>query len=339
MMGLSGVVTSSVRVSCNTASQTYFALSLPNPCFSIMTEPPIRIATRKSPLAIWQAEWVASELTALGHQCLLVPLSSLGDSDLRPITSSTEVGLFTKRIQQAVIDGHADIAVHSLKDLPTVEYDTVHVAAIPPRADVHDRLISGKNWGFDDIPTGAIIGTSSRRRAAQLLHARPDLDIRPIRGNVQTRIDQVTRGDFDATILAAAGLDRLDLPGIQSVELDIETMLPAPGQGALGIETRRNDERITEIVSAIDHASTRAAVTAERSLLRHLSGGCLAPIAAFARVSDDRLFLSAVVLSTDGLVRLHHAGEGEPENAKAIGEEIADALRAAGADRWIAAAR
>jgi len=304
-----------------------------------MTEPSIRIATRKSPLAIWQAEWVASELTALGHQCLLVPLSSLGDSDLRPITSATEVGLFTKRIQQAVIDGHADVAVHSLKDLPTVEYKTVHVAAIPPRADVHDRLISRENWGFADIPDGSRIGTSSRRRAAQLLHARPDLEILPIRGNVQTRIDQVSRGEFDATILAAAGLDRLDIPGIHSVELDLKTMLPAPGQGALGIETRRDDLRITAILAAIDDPSTRAAVTAERSLLRHLSGGCLAPIAAFAEIVNNRLLLSAVVLSVDGVVRLHHAGEGKPEDAKTLGEEIADALLAAGADRWIAAAR
>ena len=304
-----------------------------------MPETLIRIATRKSPLALWQAEWVAGELTALGHQCALVPLSSLGDSDLRPITSSTEVGLFTKRIQQAVIDGYADIAVHSLKDLPTVEYSTVHVAAIPPRANVHDRLISSQNWTFQDIPTGSIIGTSSRRRAAQLLHLRPDLDIRPIRGNVQTRLDQVIRREFDATILAAAGLDRLDLPGIGSVELDLETMLPAPGQGALAVESRRSDERITEIVSALDHADSRAAVTAERSLLRHLSGGCLAPIGAYAMIVDERLVLSAVVLSVDGQVRLHHAGVGKPQDAKALGEEIADALLAAGADRWIAAAR
>lgn len=304
-----------------------------------MPETLIRIATRKSPLALWQAEWVAGELTALGHQCALVPLSSLGDSDLRPITSSTEVGLFTKRIQQAVIDGYADIAVHSLKDLPTVEYSTVHVAAIPPRADVHDRLISSQNWTFQDIPTGSIIGTSSRRRAAQLLHLRPDLNIRPIRGNVQTRLDQVIRREFDATVLAAAGLDRLDLPGIGSIELDLETMLPAPGQGALAVESRRSDERITEIVSALDHADSRAAVTAERSLLRHLSGGCLAPIGAYAMIVDERLVLSAVVLSVDGQVRLHHAAEGKPQDAKALGEEIADALLAAGADRWIAAAR
>ena len=144
------------------------------------------------------------------------------------------------------------------------------------------------------------------------------------------------RREFDATILAAAGLDRLDLPGIGSVELDLETMLPAPGQGALAVESRRSDERITEIVSALDHADSRAAVTAERSLLRHLSGGCLAPIGAYAMIVDERLVLSAVVLSVDGQVRLHHAGVGKPQDAKALGEEIADALLAAGADRWIA---
>lgn len=304
-----------------------------------MTAPAIRIATRKSPLALWQANWVASELIARGHACELVPLSSLGDSDLRPITSATEVGLFTKRIQQAVIEGEADVAVHSLKDLPTAEFEAVHVSAIPSRADVHDRLISVDKWSLEELPVGAIVGTSSRRRAAQLLHARPDLQIRPIRGNVQTRIDQVIGGDFHATVLAAAGLDRLALPAIGGYDLDLKTMLPAPGQGALAIETRRDDDAVSKTVSSIDDAQTHACVTAERSLLRHLSGGCLAPIAAYGHIDDGRLHLSAVVLSTDGTIRLHDTGEGEIQDAVAIGEKVAEALLVAGADRWIEAAR
>jgi len=304
-----------------------------------MSKAAIRIATRKSPLALWQANWVADELSARGHACELVPLSSVGDSDLRPITSATEVGLFTKRIQQAVIDRQADVAVHSLKDLPTAEFESVHVSAIPPRADVHDRLISLKGWTFNQLPDGALVGTSSRRRAAQLLHARPDLQIHPIRGNVQTRIDQVVSGQFDATILAAAGLDRLALPTIGGPEMDLQLMLPAPGQGALAIETRRDDPETSMAVAAIDDADTRNCVTAERSLLRHLSGGCLAPIAAYGRIEEGCLHLSAVVLSVDGTVRLYDSGKGLPSDAEGIGQRVAGALLAAGADRWIQAAR
>lgn len=304
-----------------------------------MTTGPVRIATRKSPLALWQAKWVAGELAAQGYECELVPLTSNGDSDLRPITSSTEIGLFTKRIQQAVIDGEADIAVHSLKDLPTAEFEAVHVVAIPVRADVHDRLITLPQWTLGQLPEAAIVGTSSRRRAAQLLHHRPDLRIQPIRGNVQTRIDQVKRGDFDATILAAAGLDRLSLPEIGGVDLDLETMLPAPGQGALAIEARRDDAQTAKAAATLDHAPTRAAVTAERSLLRHLSGGCLAPIAAYGHYDSGTIHLSAVVLSTDGTVRLHHADHDTLEHAAELGQRVAETLLLAGADRWIEAAR
>ncbi len=304
-----------------------------------MKEAPVRIATRKSPLALWQAQWVAGELAKHGFSTELVQLSSVGDADLRPITSAIEVGIFTKRIQQAVIEDHADIAVHSLKDLPTADFADVHVAAIPPRADVRDRLISVQNWTISDLPDGAIVGTSSRRRAAQLLHIRPDLEIRPIRGNVQTRIEQVTRGEFSATLLAAAGLDRLNLAGAQGQAMEMAVMLPAPGQGALAIETRRADERTTQIASLLDDAVTHAAVTAERSLLRHLSGGCLAPIAAYAHLVDNRLELSAVVLSADGMVRLHHHDAAPVDDAFELGERVGDMLLAAGADRWIQAAR
>lgn len=299
----------------------------------------IRLATRKSPLALWQATWVAGELTRLGYITELVPLVSAGDNDLRPITSTTEVGLFTKRIQQALIQGEADVAVHSLKDLPTIEVPELHLAAISEREAVEDRLISAAGWTLAELPPSAVVGTSSRRRAAQLLHQRPDLLIRPIRGNVQTRIDQVIRGDFDATLLAAAGLQRLEMTEIAATTLSIIVMLPAPGQAALGIETRREDEFTTTAIAKLDHAQTRAAVTAERSLLRELSGGCLAPIAALGTVDGPALRLRATVLAPDASIRLDVDLSGPVGEAYQLGIQAAHELRAQGADTIIAAAR
>jgi hydroxymethylbilane synthase len=300
---------------------------------------PIRLATRKSPLALWQAQWVADQLQQLGHECQLVPLSTLGDQDLRPITSASEPGLFTKRIQQALIDGEADVAVHSLKDLPTIKVPQLHVAAIPPRASVEDRLVSPQGAALDNLPQGAKLGTSSRRRAAQLLHYRSDLQILPIRGNVQTRIDQVMRGDFDATLLAAAGLERLEMQQVPAVTLPLSIMLPAPGQAALAIETRRDDERVSAAVAQLDHADTRAAVTAERTLLTALSGGCLAPIAAYAHVTGSSLRLKAVVLSLDARTRLETEVQGPADQAAGLGRVAADQLLDAGAAAIIKAAR
>lgn len=300
---------------------------------------PIRLATRKSPLALWQAQWVADQLRQRGYACELVPLSTQGDHDLRPITSSSEVGLFTKRIQQALIDREADVAVHSLKDLPTVEVAALHLAAIPLRETVEDRLVSAQGWTLEELPHGAKVGTSSRRRAAQLLYHRGDLQILPIRGNVQTRIDQVMRGDFHATLLAAAGLERLEMQAVPAKTLPLEMMLPAPGQAALGIETRRDDEQTTAAVARLDHADTRAAVTAERTLLKALSGGCLAPIAAYAHVHGTTLRLKAVVLTLDAGTRLASEREGPVDQAIQLGQAAAEELRAAGADAIIAAAR
>lgn len=300
---------------------------------------PIRLATRKSPLALWQANWVAAELTALGYRCELVPLVSAGDSDLRPITSTSEVGLFTKRIQQALLTGEADVAVHSLKDLPTVEIPGLVLAAVSERAAVEDLLISTAGWTLDQLPHAAIVGTSSRRRAAQLLAYRRDLVIRPIRGNVQTRLDQVSRGDFAATILAAAGLQRLEMDQVAATTIPLDVMLPAPGQAALAIETRREDRRVIEAVAQLDHAATRAAVTAERSLLRALHGGCLAPIAAFGTVAGQRLQLRSAVLSADGSQRLDDDRCGDVDAAQQLGRQAAEQLRSGGAEALIAACR
>ncbi len=306
--------------------------------------PPLRIATRKSPLALWQANWVAAQLTAAGHRCELVPLVSAGDNDLRPITSATEVGLFTKRIQQALLDDEADVAVHSLKDLPTATIDGLGLAAISQRAAVEDRLVTPTGCTLDDLPLGAVVGTSSRRRAAQLLAYRPDLVIRPIRGNVQTRLDQVARGDFAATVLAAAGLERLEMHDVAWTTISLEVMLPAPGQAALAIETRSADDRAIAAVQPLDHAATRSAVTAERALLRTLLGGCLAPIAALGSVSNGQLELQSVVLSVDGQTRLsdrrcHDHTPGDSAAAERLGQAAAEQLLRDGAGELIQEAR
>jgi hydroxymethylbilane synthase len=265
---------------------------------------PLRIATRKSPLALWQAEHVADLLHAAGERTELVPLVSGGDIDMRPIDGTRQTGVFTKRIQQALIDDQADIAVHSLKDLPTESDGRLTLASVPQRETVQDSLVSDESWTLVTLPQGARIGTGSRRRAAQLLNNRPDLRILPIRGNVQTRLAKLQAGEFDAIMLAEAGVVRLGLHDLSRTQFPVNQMLPAPGQGALGIEVRHDDDEALECVAKLGHLGTRAAVTAERRLLAELHGGCLAPIAALAQVSSGRLAMTAIVLSQDGTQRL-----------------------------------
>ena len=267
---------------------------------------PIRIATRQSPLALWQARHVAALLKEKGIESTLVPLVSSGDVDMAPIDGTRQVGVFTKRIQQALLEDEADVAVHSLKDLPTEEDDRLELAAVPDRETVADALVSKQAWSMTDLPDGARIGTGSRRRAAQLLSLRPDLNVLPIRGNVQTRLAKLEAGEFDAIMLAEAGILRLEMHDLSRYRFSLDEMLPAPGQGALGIEVRSSDLPSTKAVSQLDHAPTRMAVTAERRLLSDLHGGCLAPIAAYAVVEDSRLTMSSVVLSQSGDRRLDH---------------------------------
>lgn len=301
--------------------------------------PPLRLATRRSPLALWQANWVADQIRKLGYPTELVLLTSRGDTDQAPIDGTRGVGFFTKRIQQALLDGEADIAVHSLKDLPTETDPAFTLAAIPPRAAVGDCLISASEKTFAQLPPQAVIGTGSRRRAAQLLHHRDDVRVEPIRGNVQSRLQKLSDGLFDAIVLAEAGLSRLEMTQHVTERLPLEMMLPAPGQGALGIETRSDDQRTSDIAQQLDDAVTRAAVTAERKLLSHLSGGCLAPIAALGTVIGDSLHLKAVVLSADGKTRLMHEASDTIANASELGITVAEQLRHDGADAFIAAAR
>ena len=312
---------------------------------SDVSVPVIRVATRQSPLAIWQAEHVARLLASVGVESELVPLVSGGDTDMRPIDGTRQVGVFTKRIQQAVIDSEADVAVHSLKDLPTETDSRLVLAAVPERETVADSLVSSQSWTLVELPDRAIVGTGSRRRAAQLLNRRSDLRVEPIRGNVQTRLAKLDAGEFDAIVLAEAGLQRLKMDGLPRSRFSILEMLPAPGQGALGIEVRSTDDATIECVSKLDHPGTRAAVTAERALLAALHGGCLAPIAAYASVEANQLSLSAVVLSSDGSVRLDQRESMtlEHDDWTAIAIELAarvsDDLLRRGAGELIEAAR
>ncbi|TWU45533.1 Porphobilinogen deaminase [Novipirellula aureliae] len=253
---------------------------------------------------MWQAKHVAMLLEQAGQQTELVPLVSRGDTDMRPIDSTRQVGVFTKRIQQALLDDEADIAVHSMKDLPTEVDPRLHLVAVPQREIVNDCIVSPARWSLDTLPHKARIGTGSRRRAAQMKHHRSDLSIEPIRGNLQTRLAKLENGDYDAIMLAAAGILRLEMESLPRIELPLSEMLPAPGQGALAIEVLAEAEATIAQTRCLNDPRSRAAVTAERTLLANLNGGCLAPIAAYASFQGDSLHLESVVLSADGSVRL-----------------------------------
>ncbi len=302
----------------------------------------IRIGTRASPLARWQAEWVASRLDALGHAVELVPITTQGDINQQaPLGEIGGLGLFTKELQRALVDGRIDLAVHSLKDLPTDEAPGLVLAATPPRESPFDALVSRDGAKLADLPRGARVGTGSLRRQSQLLHARPDLVLSPIRGNVDTRLKKLADGQFDAIVLAEAGLKRLGLASHITEILAPPSFLPAIGQGILGLECRSGDERIRAAVAPLDDAATHAAAIAERSFLAALAGGCLAPIAAWARVADDnQLTLDGAVLSPDGKTRLAATrNRNSLHDAKQLGAELAGELLHMGAGDLITLAR
>jgi hydroxymethylbilane synthase len=300
----------------------------------------IRIGTRASPLARWQAQWVADQLTGLGHAVELIPITTRGDVDRQsPIGDIGTTGVFTKELQRALLDDRIDVAVHSLKDLPTEAVPGLTLAAVPERESPHDALVSRDGRSLADLPAGARIGTGSTRRQAQLLFLRPDLEMIPIRGNVETRLAKLSAGECDALVLAEAGLKRLGLTDRITERLAPPRFFPAVGQGALGLETRQAAPALT-IVANLENPATRAAVLAERSLLRALQGGCLAPIAAFGdTVSSSELELVGIVLSADGSKRLAEVERGPWNEAKAIGEKLADRLLRQGAGALIRDAR
>lgn len=299
----------------------------------------IKLGTRASALARWQAEWVASLLRETGVRVEMVPITTQGDTTRGPIGASGSQGLFTKEIQRALLDGRADLAVHSLKDLPTDTVDGLRLAAVPARASCSDALVSQNGVVFDDLKSQARIGTGSLRRRAQLLHARSDLQIVGIRGNVDTRLKQLDEDRFDALILAEAGLRRLGWEERITEVLPRCWMLPAVGQGALGLETRADDHDVQAALQPLNDFDTYASVLAERSMLADLNGGCLAPIGAWAEVVDGQLRLQAAVLSPDGSDRITVRVDGEPDAAQALGRQAAEQLNAQGAAALIAASR
>jgi len=301
----------------------------------------LRLGTRASALARWQADWVAARLAEQGVEVELVLITTQGDAEQRdPIGNLGSPGVFTKEIQRALLENRVDLAVHSLKDLPTEPIEGLCLAVVPPRETTADVLISRDGLRFAELPPGATIGTGSLRRRAQLLHLRPDLQMAGIRGNVDTRLEKLARGDFDAIVLAEAGLKRLGLSSRITEILPGDKVLPAVGQGALGIETRADDERTRAAIAPLNDPLTHAAVLAERTLLADLAGGCLAPIAAWARPVDTQtLALDATVLSQDGQRRLFFAQQGSVASPASLGSAVAAALLAQGAAELISAAR
>lgn len=296
----------------------------------------LRIATRKSQLALWQAEYVASMLTQAhpGLRVQLVKMSTQGDKILdTPLAKVGGKGLFVKELEQGLLTGDADIAVHSMKDVPVELPPGLHLPVICPREDPRDAFVSNSIDTFETLPQGARVGTSSLRRQCQLRAQRPDLEIRDLRGNVNTRLKKLDEGEYDAIILAAAGLKRLGFEARIREALAPELSLPAIGQGAVGIECRSDDPEVNELISPLHHAVTATRVTAERAMNARLQGGCQVPIAGFAVLEHGVLLLRGLVGEPDGSTIVHGEIAGPPENAEELGVVLAEDLLSRGADR------
>lgn len=293
---------------------------------------PLRLATRRSPLALAQATQTARRITEItGRDVELVPITTQGDTDLAPLSRIGGDGVFAVGVRLAVREGEADLAVHSLKDLPTARAEGLVIAAHPEREDPRDVMCGAL---LHELPRGAKIGTGSPRRIAQLKLSRPDVECVDIRGNVETRLARI--GELDAVVLAAAGLSRLGMTDRISQRLSPDVMLPAPGQGALAVEVREDHEELLEALGALDDAATRAAVTAERTLLAVLEAGCSAPVGALATtgrqgLSGSALVLNAIVASHDGTRHVRLSAQGDPRAAAELGRELAEQLLTRGA--------
>lgn len=300
----------------------------------------LRIATRRSALAVWQAEHIAAALRGAhpGIEVTIVPMSTRGDEILdASLAAVGGKGLFTHELERAMAAGTADLAVHSLKDMPASLPDGMVLAAVPARADPFDALVSNRYGSLRELPPGARVGTSSLRRRAQILHHHPQLACVPLRGNVNTRLDKLDAGDYEAIVLAVAGLRRLGFDSRIRATIEADTCLPAIGQGALALECRADDERTRGLLAVLEDPATRACVDAERTVSRVLGGNCHAPLAAFATISNGRLDLRARVAGTDGVTLLQAQGNGGPADAVGLGEEVAGALLAQGAAALLAA--
>ncbi|QIK36990.1 hydroxymethylbilane synthase [Caldichromatium japonicum] len=300
----------------------------------------IRIATRQSPLAMWQAEHVAARLKTLYPDLVveIIGMTTKGDQLLdSPLSKVGGKGLFVKELEQGMLAGEADIAVHSMKDVPVEFPEGLHLAVILVRENPYDAFVSNRYTSLDELPAGAKVGTSSLRRQCQLAERRPDLCIEPLRGNVNTRLAKLDAGHYDAIILAAAGLVRLGLAGRIRSLLDPDASLPAIGQGAIGIECRIDDERVHGLIAPLADPETTDRVLAERAMNARLQGGCQVPIAGHAVLEGDLLILKGLVGTTDGSRILRAQGQGPRSEAEAIGVRVAEDLLAQGADEILAA--
>ncbi len=300
-------------------------------------QPVLRIATRKSPLALWQAEFVKSRLQQLdpGLEVQLVGITTKGDQILdAPLAKVGGKGLFVKELEVAMLAGDADIAVHSMKDVPMEFPEGLGLAVICEREDPSDAFVANHFNHLDELPPGAVVGTSSLRRQCQLRERYPQLQVEFLRGNVQTRLAKLDSGQFDAIILATAGLVRLKLDARIRLRIPDTLCLPAGGQGAVGIECRSDDARIHQLLAPLHHEPTAICVRAERAMNRRLEGGCQVPIACFAQLlAPDTLHLRGLVGSVDGLTMLRAEISGHPDRAEALGTALAETLLARGAAR------
>ncbi len=289
----------------------------------------VAVGTRGSALALRQAREVVAALRALAPDLEVEErlVRTHGDEVRdRPLYLVGQRGAFVKRLEEALLHREVDLAVHSLKDLPVEETEGLVLAAIPPRADPRDALVSREGVCLEGLPLGARVGTSSRRRAAQVRHLRPDLRVQDLRGNLDTRLRKVREGEVDAAVLAAAGLERLGLASTIAERFDVEVLVPAPGQGALAVQVREGEGALRALVSALDHAPTRQAVLAERAFLKRVGGGCALPIGAYAEVRGDSLWLVAMLASVDGSVLVKGTWEGPTAAWEALVAQAASEL-------------
>lgn len=302
----------------------------------MMTKKILKIATRQSPLALWQANYVKARLQQIHTdlQIELVPMVTKGDVILdTPLAKIGGKGLFVKELEVALLNGEADIAVHSMKDVPMQFPEGLGLSVICQREDPRDAFVSNSYHSLMDLPKGAIVGTSSLRRQCQLKQLRPDLNIHSLRGNVGTRLAKLDNGEYDAIILAAAGLIRLGLEQRITSFIDIEQCLPAAGQGAVGIECRTDDHEVQQLLAPLADLETTYCVLAERAMNMHLQGGCQVPIAGYAILAENQLYLRALVGDLDEAVIIRSEGKSAVENAEMLGIQIAEQLLQQGADK------
>lgn len=301
-----------------------------------MFEKTLKIATRQSPLALWQANYVKDRLQQLYPDLIveLVPMVTKGDVILdSPLAKIGGKGLFVKELENALLNKEADIAVHSMKDVPMQFPEGLGLAVICKREDPRDAFVSNSYRTFAELPQGAVVGTSSLRRQCQLKALRPDLDIRSLRGNVGTRLSKLDNGDYDAIILASAGLIRLGLADRIASFIEVEQSLPAAGQGAVGIECRTDDVQVKQLLASLADAETTCCVLAERAMNNHLQGGCQVPIGGYAVLQQGQLYLRALVGNVDGSQIIRAEGKSAVKNADVLGVQIAEQLLAQGADK------